>query len=140
MWAYPINLARDDNGTLLVTCPDLPEVTTFAADPADARRRALAAIEEALAARMADREAIPAPGKGRVRVALPAEATAKVLLYRTTRARGVSKSELARRLGWHRPQVDRLLDLNHATRMDTVEAAFAALGARLSIAVERRAA
>jgi antitoxin HicB len=140
MWAYPINLAHDDNGSLLVTCPDLPEVTTFGENSADARIHALAAIEEALAARMASREAIPVPGKGRVRVALPAEATAKVLLYRTMRARGVSKSELARRLGWHRPQVDRLLNLNHATRMDAVEAAFAVLGARLSVAVERQAA
>ena len=26
---YPIKLEPDDNGTLLVTCPALPEVTTF---------------------------------------------------------------------------------------------------------------
>jgi antitoxin HicB len=34
-------LAPDDNGTVLVTCPALPEVTTFGEDEADALRRAL---------------------------------------------------------------------------------------------------
>ena len=29
MLRYPVKLTRDDNGTLLVTAPDLPEVSTF---------------------------------------------------------------------------------------------------------------
>ena len=33
---YPIKLEPDDNGTLLVTCPALPEVTTFGEDEAEA--------------------------------------------------------------------------------------------------------
>jgi antitoxin HicB len=50
MIGYRIKLAPDDNGTVLVTCPALPEVTTFGEDEADALRRAVGAIEEALAA------------------------------------------------------------------------------------------
>jgi antitoxin HicB len=50
---YHIELTPDDNGTLLVTCRELPEVTTFGVDEADARRHARDAIEEALAARLA---------------------------------------------------------------------------------------
>lgn len=41
---------------------------------------------------------------------------------------GVRKSELARRLGWHMLQIDRLLDLYRASRFDQVEKALAALG------------
>ncbi len=37
---YPIKLTPDDNGTFLVTCPALPEVTTFGEDEADAVLRA----------------------------------------------------------------------------------------------------
>ena len=37
MLGYRIELYLDDNGTVLVTCPDLPEVTTFAASEAEAR-------------------------------------------------------------------------------------------------------
>lgn len=48
----PVLVAQDDNGSLLITCPDLPEVATFAETPADIVRRANAAIEEALAARI----------------------------------------------------------------------------------------
>lgn len=139
MWAYPVKLARDDNDTLLATCPDLPEVTTFGVDKTAALSHARDAIEEAIMARMADREPIPVPSRGRLRVALPAQAVAKILLYRRMRERGISKNQLARRLNWHRPQIDRLLNLRHATRMDSVEAALAALGARMRIDLESTA-
>jgi len=52
---YPLVIEPDDNETLLVTCPDLPEVTTFGEDEEDALQHASDAIEEALAARMAPR-------------------------------------------------------------------------------------
>jgi antitoxin HicB len=52
------------------------------------------------------------------------------------RAARVGKAKLARRLNCHLPQVDRLLDLNHASRLDRLEAAFRALGKRLSIVIE----
>jgi len=58
---YPVIFTPDDSGTLLVTCPALPEVTTFGKDEEDAMQRAVDAIEEALAARIAHREDIPAP-------------------------------------------------------------------------------
>ena len=41
---YPIKLEPDDNGTLLVTCPTLPEVTTFGEDEAEAIEHAREAI------------------------------------------------------------------------------------------------
>lgn len=135
MWTYAIKLTKDDNGTLLATCPRLPEITTFGRDIDDALVHAADAVEEAIAARMADREPIPGPSVGRHIVELPAQTVAKVQLYRLMRTRGVSKLQLARSLRWHRPQVDRLLNLRHATRMDTLEAAFRALGARLSVSV-----
>ena len=42
---YPVVLTPDDNDTLLVTCPALPEVTTFGEDKADALRHAVDALE-----------------------------------------------------------------------------------------------
>jgi len=58
---YTVILEPDDNGTLLVTCPDLPEVTTFGEHQEKALRHAVDAIEEALAARIAQGERIPVP-------------------------------------------------------------------------------
>jgi len=84
---YLIKLEPDDNDTLLVTCPALPEVATFGEDEADALRHATNAIEEAIAARIADGLDIPAPAsraRGRA-VALPLMAALKVSLYRSLR-------------------------------------------------------
>jgi antitoxin HicB len=34
---YPVKLEADDNGTVLATCPSLPEVTTFGEEQANRR-------------------------------------------------------------------------------------------------------
>ena len=64
---------------------------------------------------------------------------AKAALYEAMREQGVGRAELARRLRWHLPQVNRVLDLRHASRMEHVEAALAALGLRLIVDVARAA-
>jgi antitoxin HicB len=135
MLAYPVDLERDTNGTLLVTFPDFAEAVTFGEDEGDALLRAEGALETVLAARIEDREDIPlpSPAAGRACAVLPALTAAKVLLYRAMREAGVRKADLARRLGWHGPQIDRLLDLDHASRLDQIEAALAALGKRLTV-------
>lgn len=136
--SYRVVLTPDDNDTLLVTCPDLPEVTSFGEDEADAVLRARDAIEEALAARIAHREPIPESSAGEgPRVFLPALTALKVALYRAVSEDHVRKAELARRLGMHGAQVDRLFDLRHASQLSQIEAAFQALGRRLLIDVER---
>jgi antitoxin HicB len=147
---YTILLTPDDNGTLLVTCPDLPEVTTFGSDKADALRHARDAIEEAIAARIAARADIPLPsasrgrrkGKGApmvARVVLPTQTALKAMLHRAMRAQNLRKADLERRLGMHGPQVDRLLNPRHASRLDQIEAALAAVGKRLVVDVEEAA-
>jgi antitoxin HicB len=135
MLAYPVDLERDTNGTFLVTFPEFAEAVTFGEDESDALLRAVDALETVLAARIDDRENIPlpSPAAGRPCAVLPALTAAKVLLYRAMREAGVGKADLARRLGWHGPQIDRLLDLNHASRLDQIEAALAALGKRLTV-------
>ena len=58
---YAVTLLPDDNGTVLVAVPDLPEVHTFGEDRADALSRAVDAIETALMGRIAAHEDIPPP-------------------------------------------------------------------------------
>lgn len=133
---YRVELTPDDNGTLLVTCPDLPEVTSFGEDEADALMRARDAIEEALAARIARRSDIPEPQQGQgLAVDLPLLTAMKVQLYLTARREGVRKADLAKRLNVHGPQVDRLFDLRHASKVEQIEGAFRALGKRLDFEV-----
>ena len=58
---------------------------------------------------------------------------AKLGIYQAMREQGIRKTELARRLHWHMPQVDRLLDLGHASRFSQVERAISALGRRIEL-------
>jgi antitoxin HicB len=134
---YPIVLAPDDNGTVLATCSDLPEMATFGEDDADALQRAADAIEEAIAARIARRQDIPepSPAAGRPVATLPPLTVAKIGLYQAARAAGVSKADLCRRLGWHGPQVDRLFDLNHASKIEQIDQALRVLGKELVVTV-----
>jgi antitoxin HicB len=127
MLTYRVNLEPDDNGTLLVTCPAFPEVTTFGENEADAIAHAVGAVEEAIAARISEREPLPQPERGKVLVRLPLQTALKAALYETLRQSNITRAELGRRLGWKREQVDRLFRLDHASRLDQLEAAFHAL-------------
>ena len=116
------------------TSPDFPELTTFGEDRDEAQIRALDALQEAIAARIHDRRDIPPPSPGGDgRVALPTLTAVKVILYQGMRDQGIGKADLARRLGWHLPQVDRVLDVNHNSRLDQMDAALQAIGHRLQV-------
>ena len=138
---YPVILERDDNQTILVSFPDFPEAHTFGTDEAEALRRAPDALATVIDAYIKDRRNIPLPSAivTSKRVALPALVELKVSLYETMRKEKVGKSELARRLDWHLPQVDRLLEMTHASRLEQIEAAFHALGKRLVVGVQEQA-
>jgi len=136
MLRYPIRLTRDDNDTLLVEFPDIPEAVTFGETKEDALQRAEDALATAIEAYIKDKREIPAPSKvDGPSVMLPALVAAKVDLYRTMRKQRIGKAELSRRLKWHAPQVDRLLDVHHGSQLQQMEAAFLALGKRMTITI-----
>jgi antitoxin HicB len=134
---YAVTLTPDDNDTILVTVPDIPEAVTFGEDRDDALARAVDAIETAILGAMAAREDVPAArAESADYVTLPALSSAKIELYLAMRADGVGKAALAKRLGVALPQVDRLLDLKHSSRLDAIERAFSALGRSMTIVVK----
>ena len=136
MLDYPVTFTRDDNDTILVSFPDFPEAHTFGTDVDDARLRARDALASVVDAYIKDRRVLPTPSAGAFRVEAQALLVAKARLYETMRQAKVGKSELARRLRVHLPQVDRLLDVHHGSQVSQLEAAFAALGKRLVVEVE----
>ena len=141
MLRYQVKLSKDTNGTMLVRIPAVPEAHTFGEDRAEALVRAVDAIETVFMAYIADRRDIP-PSTTSKRgdfVTLPALTESKLALYTAMRTAKIGKAELARRLNWHLPQVDRLLDLRHASRLDQLEAAFRVLGKCLSVEIREAA-
>jgi antitoxin HicB len=142
MRAYPAALTPDPDGGFTITFRDVPEAITEGDTRDEALLRAEDALESALAMYIAAGEPLPASSKvqpGEELVPLSALGMAKAALYDAMREQGVGRAELARRLRWHLPQVSRVLDLRHASKMEQVEAALAALGLRLIIEVARAA-
>ncbi len=137
MFDYPVTLTAD-SGTVLVTFVDVPEAITFGADEDEALLHAVDALETALSFYVESRTPLPVPSRdkrGQHSVRPSALEGAKLGVYRAMTDQGVKKAELARRLGWHMPQVDRLFDLRHASRLDQIEAAARALGMTLEVPV-----
>jgi antitoxin HicB len=138
---YPALFEPDPKGGILVTFPDFG-YATHGDDQSDAYVMAQDLLVHMLSDRIAAKEDIPRPGKAAARgkrvrlVALPALVAAKVVLYEQLREAGIPKVELARRMGQPRQQIERLFNLRRATRLDQIEAAFAALGKRVVVVIE----
>ena len=135
---YPVVLEAQPEGGFVVTFPDVPEVITQGEDEDEALLYAVDALETALSFYVDARQALPAasrPKRGQKIVRPSALEGAKLGVYQAMVEQGIKKAELARRLGWHMPQVDRLFDLRHASRLDQLEAAARALGRELQVRV-----
>jgi antitoxin HicB len=140
MW-YEVLLEADDNGTLLVTVPAFPEITAFGETAPGALTQAQAAIEEAIAGRIAEGADVTEPGAlaPAIGVRLPWLIHLKLALYNACRKRRITRAELVRRLGWNREQVERLFKLDHNSRLDQLEAAYLAIGVEVTLTLSEAA-
>lgn len=137
MFDYPVTLTPDGD-TVLVTFKDIPEAITFGVNKDEALLHAIDALETGLSFYVDARKQLPVaskPKRGQKTVRPSALESAKLGVYQAMTEQGIRKAELARRLGWHTPQVDRLFDLRHASRLDQIEAAARVLGRQLEVRV-----
>jgi antitoxin HicB len=134
---YPVILTRDTNGTVLVDFPDFPEAHTFGDTIEEALAHAPDALATVIDGYVKDRRLIPLPSSNATKyhVTMPALVEAKVALYETMQTGKIKKAELARRLDWHLPQVDRLLEMTHASKLDQIESAFRVMGKQMTIRI-----
>ena len=137
MFKYPATITKDGRN-LLVTFKDVPEAITFGKTEADALSNAVDALETGLSFYVDARKPLPKPSKakrGQKIISPSALESAKLGVYQAMMDQGIKKAELARRLGWHMPQIDRLFDLKHSSRFDQIEAAATVLGCHIEITV-----
>ena len=134
----------DRRGNIVVTFPDVPEVVTQGRGEADARAMAEEALGLALLTYLARGKSLPKPrarGRGLVDIAVAPDVAAKLAVLESFAAAGITKSELARRIGKDEKEVRRILDPKHPTKLPALNAALRALGKRLVVGViEARAA
>jgi antitoxin HicB len=138
MLRYPARFEPAEEGGYVVTFRDLPEAITQGDSIDEARAEAASALLTAVDFFFEDKRPMPMPSKakkGEELVALPASVSAKVLLLNAVLEQGITPAELARRLGTSPQVVNRIVDIRHATKIDTIAEALEALGKHLEIAV-----
>ena len=134
--AWPAELEQQEDGSVLVFFPDVPEALTEGETEAEALAQAQDCLVAALGGYVGARRAVPrpSPAHGRTTVPLPALTAAKIALYGAMRAQGVCNTALAERLGLSEGAVRRLIDLDHRSHIGQVETALNVLGQRLTVA------
>lgn len=141
--SYPAILKPEAKGKgFVVNFPNLPEALTGGEDLDEALEEAEDCLGEALAGRLVRREDIPAPSalrKGQYGITVPLYLAPKLALYVAMREQAVSNSELARRLRCSETVVRRMLDPKHDSKPEKLQAALAALGKRVLVAIEEAA-
>jgi len=137
-FAYPAKLTVGRGGRILVEFVDLPRVATDGKDEREAFEEAMDALGSDLSIRLSRREEIPVPSAARRNhrlVPVPLWLAPKLALYLAMRDQEVNNSELARRLGIHERVVRRMLDPQHATKAEKIQAALAVLGKQMTAEV-----
>jgi len=141
-FVYPATFTNDSTGRVLVQFPDLPGAATDGAGPVEAIEEAIDCLGSYLATRMARKEEIPEPSTGKrgtSPIPVPLWLAPKLALYLAVRAESMSNSELARRLNVRETVVRRMLDPDHETKAERIQAALAVFGKRLAIEVQNAA-
>jgi antitoxin HicB len=136
---FPVKLTPDkEDGGFVVTFPDIPEAITQGDTIEEALAMAQDALETALEFYFDDKRAVPVPSKpkrGQYIIELPTSLSAKVLLLNEMVTQRIRPAELARRLHITPQEANRLTNLRHTTRIDTIAAAFETMGRHLEISV-----
>ncbi|EJF79601.1 type II toxin-antitoxin system HicB family antitoxin [Bartonella doshiae] len=135
---YAIKFIKDDNDTLLVVSKDFQEFITYGNDEKEALEHAKNALLTVIMERFQDREPIPF---GHRDIAYPfvevsSLVTLKIAIHNAMIEKNLRKADLVRLLKLHPIQIDRLLDLNHSSKLDTLESTLIALGKEVAINIQ----
>ena len=138
IYAYPCQLAPDEDGGLVATFPDVPEAITGGRNRAEAMAMAEDALATALAGYVHEKWDIPTPSEAaddQVSVPVPTVVAAKLALYTAMRAQRITKVELADRLGVSESAARKLTNPDHRSHMSQVHKALRAVGRSLKVEV-----
>jgi len=136
---YPATFRKDKDGRILVEFPDFLLSATDGATLPEAIEEAIDCLGSTIAFVMADKKPVPLPSKpkrGQRLVPVPLWIAPKLALYWRVAELGINNSELARRLGVRETVVRRMLDPNHGTKSQKLQAALQVLGQRVVVVVE----
>ncbi len=134
---YPVRITPDGD-SFMVQFPDIPEAITCGDSLKQAKEMAHDALLTALELYFEDLRVVPAPSKlkkGQDYIELPASIAVKVQLLNELVRQRVKQVDLAKRMHISPTQVNRIVNVRQSTKIDTISAAFKALGKQLEFVV-----
>jgi antitoxin HicB len=137
--SYPASFEDDEDGFVFVQFPDVPGCATNGKGHADAYAMAQDALGIMLENYVWDHAELPPrskPTTEQVVVELSALDSSKLALSLEMAKARLTKTELAARLGVDEKEARRILAVGHNTKFDRIEAAFKAIGRKISIQIE----
>lgn len=137
-YRFPAQVEPNGIGGFIASFKDVPEALTEAATVEELKENALDALVTAIDFYIEDRRAFPKPSAAAEEdlvVELPASVIAKILLLNAMIETNTRPVDLARKLGVSRQEVNRITDLHHATKIDTIARALHALNRKLNLSV-----
>lgn len=133
-FTYQAQLEPDPSGGFLATFSDVPEAIAGGATQAETLAEAAQALYQGLLSYSERGMRLPAAkAHTGYPVHLPARQAVKLAVLDSFVESGMSKSELARRIGRGETEARRILDPDHGTKLALLEEALAAMGKQLSI-------
>jgi antitoxin HicB len=137
--AYPAVFRTDERSRLVVSFIDFPHAHTDGKDMREAIEEGIDCLGSVIAESIAEKRDVPPPSplkRGQKLLPVPLWIAGKLALYLAMREQKIANSELARRIGVRETVIRRMLDPDHATKTEKLEAALAALGKRIIVAVD----
>ncbi len=141
---YPCALEEnEESGGFVASFPDIPEALTGGGTVAEALEMAEDALSVAMTFYLEEDRDVPLPSRrraGQCLVSPSALMSLKVALREALKESGKRPADLARMIDLDFKGISRVLDPTHATKLATLETALRALGKRVLIATDDKAA
>ncbi len=129
---YAIKI-KETEGAFLVTCRDFPELLTDGSTEEEALIEAQDALRAVLYTLLKRKEDVPEPTKkqaGEYLISPPVDSAAKFAVIYAAQKANFKGVDLAKELGTNQPEVVRILNLDHKTKISTLEKALKAITGR----------
>lgn len=141
MFKYSASVSFDeDTEQFEISFRDFENLHSVAFNEDDIELEARDALTAMVGELIDSRIPIPEPSttqEGEIVIHLPVLTCLKAALHNAMISTGTRKADLARKLNQKGPQIDRLLDVSHASKVETLEQALYLLGYEVSVSVAR---
>lgn len=141
MFRYPASVSFDkDAGQFEISFRDFANLHSVAFNEDEIELEASEALTAMIGELIDSRIPVPQasePTEGEISVHLPVLTSLKASLHNAMINTGTRKADLARKLNQKAPQIDRLLDVSHASKVETLEQALYLLGYEVSVSVAK---